>query len=57
MLDVCFDYTGQYIATASADGKLLQSYGVHSGKWFEPRSLNDFRLKVVPRMTVVGDIN
>lgn len=26
VLDVCFDYTGQYIATAAADGKLLNPF-------------------------------
>ena len=33
VLDVCFDFTGQYIATASADGKQKYSGDVQSLKY------------------------
>lgn len=33
VLDVCFDFTGQYIATASADGKQIYSGDVQSLKY------------------------
>ena len=34
VLDVCFDFTGQYIATASADGKQIYSGDVQSLKYY-----------------------